>query len=214
MSKKINTYNKPLKKQQGAALFVGLILLVIMTLMGYTSMKGTMLQEKMAAGLHNKTLALGGANTAMRNGESFLYNLVSQSNGVPIEGTPSGSMANIYSYYNVAGDDSSGINSNITGFKARNWLSTLGTIHDHNFTTVHDNAKLMSNPQYIIYELPFSSGTGGTVTFGNFGSGGGGGDQTQQKAFAVLGKSDSGDGKTFSLVRSLYTAVVSSGSTN
>ncbi|WP_179952170.1 pilus assembly PilX family protein [Marinicella rhabdoformis] len=202
-----------MQKQEGAALIVGLMLLVIITLMGYTSMKGTMLQEKMAAGLHNRTLAQGGANTAVRNGESFIYNLVNQTNGVQISGTPNGSMSNIYSYYNVLEEPTSGINTNIEEFSKRNWNSTVGTIHDHNFTTVHVNAKLKTNPQYIIYELPFRKGSSGSSAFENAG-GSAGSSQSEQKAFAVLGKSDSGDGKTFSLVRSLYTAVVSSGSTN
>ncbi len=202
-----------IRKQNGAALIVGLLLMVIVTLMAYTSMKGTMLQEKMAAGLHNRTLAQGGSNTALRNGESFIYNLVNETNGVQISGTPNGSMSNIYSYYNVLEDQTSGINTNIKEFSERNWSSTVGTIHDHNFTTVHVNAKLKNNPQYIIYELPFRKSSGGTSAFDTVG-GTAGSSQTEQKAFAVLGKSDSGDGKTFSLVRSLYTAVVSSGSTN
>lgn len=202
-----------IQKQNGAALIVGLLLLVIITLMAYTSMKGTMLQEKMAAGLHNITLAKGGANTAVRNGESFIYNLVNQTNGVQISGTPNGLMSDIYSYYNVLDDPTSGINSNIKAFSERNWNSTAGTIHDHNFTTVHVNAKLKNNPQYIIYELPFTKGDSGSNKFSKAG-GSTGSSKAENKAFAVIGKSDSGDGKTFSLVRSLYTAVVSSGSTN
>ena len=63
------------KHQQGAALAIGLILLLIITLSGYVSMKGTILQEKMAIGLHNRALSNNGANSALRGGESFLYNL-------------------------------------------------------------------------------------------------------------------------------------------
>jgi len=77
------------QKQTGAALVVGLILLLIITLMGYSTMKGTMLQEKMAAGIHNRILAYGGANSALRDGEGFLYNLIDSTNGCLLYTSPS-----------------------------------------------------------------------------------------------------------------------------
>ena len=142
-----------MKKQNGAALAIGLILLVIITLMGYTSMKGTMLQEKMAAGLHNRTLANSGANSALREGEDFLYHLVEETNGVDVVGTAEGSFNKIYSYLLDSDDSTSAINPKVTEFMQQNWTSGSGTEHGFDFTVVHDNAKLKTKPQYLIYEL-------------------------------------------------------------
>ena len=47
----MNRQGYKIKNQKGAVLAVGLILLLIITLMGYVGMKGTILQEKMAAAI-------------------------------------------------------------------------------------------------------------------------------------------------------------------
>ncbi len=206
-----------MKKQQGAALGVGLILLVIITLMGYTGMKGTMLQEKMAAGLHNRTLAAGGANSALREGEWFLYNLVKETNGVNIQGTPDGEFNGIYSYLEKPNESDSEVNPVVTKFKKRNWISQKGTVLDGFTQDIdHINAKLKNNPQYLIYELKNAVSGFNDVNSQEFGVGRGriSGSSSQFRAFAVIGKSDSGDGKTFSLLQSTYTAIVSSDATN
>ncbi len=200
--------------QQGAALAVGLILLLIITLMGYAGMKGTMLQEKMAAGLHNKSLAHSGANSAVRAGETYLYNLVSQTNGVNVEGTPAGSLFNIYSHYQTPKNAASGLNTVVEKFKERNLSSTAGTAHSHNFTSSSYNGALSNQPQFIIEELQ-SVISGGGEGSQEFASGAGGGsDGSVQKAFLVTGKSTSGDGNTILMNQSMYTVVVDSSPTN
>lgn len=200
-----------IKKQQGAALAVGLILLLIITLMGYAGMKGTMLQEKMAAGLHNRSLAMAGANSAVRAGESFLYNLIDVTNSVQATGTPTGSMFNLYSYNSDPNDYSSPPNPNVELFKQRNWTSTAGTIHGNDFTTSTYNGALSQQPQYIIEELPYEFGNDKSKNIIRIG---GPNNSNEQKVFLVTGKSPSGDGRTIATVQSMFTAVISSSSTN
>jgi Tfp pilus assembly protein PilX len=199
------------KQQQGAALAVGLILLLIITLMGYAGMKGTMLQEKMAAGLHNRSLAMAGANSAVRAGESFLYNLIDSTNSVQAFGTPAGSLYNIYSQLSSRTDLTSPVNPIVELFKQRNWTSSAGTVHASDFTTSSYNGALAQQPQYIIEELPYKFEDDGSKDDRN---GSGGSDIEEQKVFLVTGKSPSGDGRTIALVQSMFTAVVSSSSTN
>ncbi len=196
---------KTKSSQKGAALAIGLILLLIITLMGYTGMKGTILQEKMAAGLHNKTLANGGANSALRAGEKALYNLVKDTNGVNIEGTPGGTLFGIYSNYQEVNEPQSGMNQNVLDFIED---GAGGTEHrDFNFTTVASkNAQLAAQPKYIIHEI-VTTPAGVTVEFGSVG---GGTDGNIQKTYAVTGRSTSGDGRSNSVFQSLYTAVTSS----
>lgn len=199
------------KNQQGAALAVGLILLLIITLMGYAAMKGTMLQEKMAAGLHNRSLAMAGANSAVRAGESFLYNLIDSTNSVQAAGTPNGSLFNLYSQLSSLNDRTAPVNPIVEEFKQRNWTSSAGTVHANDFTTSTYNGALSQQPQYIIEELPYAiindvSRDDSTI--------GGGVNEETQKVFLVTGKSASGDGRTIALIQSMFTAVVSSSSTN
>lgn len=208
-----------MKRQQGAALAVGLILLLIITLMGYAGMKGTMLQEKMAAGLHNRSLAHAGANSAIRAGEAFLYNLVQETNGVNVRGTTNGSFRGIYSQLQDREDATSGLNSTVTAFKERNWTSTAGTNHNHNFSTASNNGSLNAIPQYIIEEVAATGGGGAgggpnSQEFGTGSSGAAGSATSEQRAFLITGKSQSGDGRTIQLLQSLYTVVVSSAPTN
>ena len=199
------------QKQTGAALIVGLILLVIITLIGYSTMKGTMLQEKMAAGLHNRVLAYGGANSALRNGESFLYNLIDSTNGVFIEGTPTGRLFKVYSQYQEPGNPESGLNPIVENFKKNDWTSSPGTSHSENLTsTSYVNADLSVNPEYLIEHVLFTTaGSNGTIEFGGVAAGAGS-DAAQQKAFLVNAKSRSGDGNSFSLLQSLFTVVTDS----
>ncbi len=200
-----------IQRQQGAALAVGLILLLIITLMGYAGMKGTILQEKMAAGLHNRSLAYGAANSAVRNGEEYLYTLVARTNGVNVKGTPGATFFNIYSHLQDSGSNPSlGLNTTVEGFKQRNWNSGAGMAHDYDFTNASFNGALQRRPEYIVEELIGATQAHGSQEFG----GSSGGDANLQKAFLITGKGPSGDGNTIALTQSMYTVVVSSSATN
>lgn len=207
----MNNTMTSMKHQQGAALAVGLILLLIITLMGYAGMKGTMLQEKMAAGLHNRSLAMAGANSAVRAGESYLYNLIDSTNSVQASGTPSGYLYNLYSQLSDPNDATSPINPIVESFKERNWTSTVGTAHGEDFTSATYNGALSQQPEYIIEELQYEVTYGGSQDIEGVG---GPNNSDTQKVFLVTGKSPSGDGRTIVTVQSMFTAVISSSSTN
>ena len=179
--------------------------------MGYAGMKGTMLQEKMAAGLHNRSLAMAGANSAVRAGESFLFNLIDSTNSVQAQGTPSGALYNLYSQLSDPNDSTSAINPIVELFKQRNWTSTAGTAHGNNFTTSSYNGALSQQPEYLIEELQYDVDNGGSDDFEKEG---GPDNSDTQKVFLVTGKSASGDGRTIVTVQSMFTAVISSSSSN
>lgn len=200
-----------LPKQQGAALAIGLILLVIITLMGYTGMKGTILQEKMAAGLHNRTLANSGANSAVRQGESFLYNLVDQTNGINVKGTPNGVFNNLYSLLTDIEDPTSPMNPVLVNFLKRNWDSSDGTEHDYDFTAVGGNGGLNAIPQYLIHEVAYGTATRDS---GDADEPAREGVNCKQRSFMVTGKSQSGDGNSISLLQSMFTVVTGCDATN
>ena len=204
---------KSMNHQEGAALAIGLILLLIITLMGYTGMKGTILQEKMAAGLHNRSLANSGSNSALRAGESFLYDLIEITNGVNVRGTPDGRFNNLYSAYDTIEEGQPVVeNPVLTSFLEKNWSTAYGTEHSYDFiNTPSYNGKLKTLPKYLIHEVVFGGETGVSAAFDESGFGA---DGSVQRSFIVTGKSQSGDGKSLAMMQSLYTVVAGSGGTN
>ena len=64
-------------KQGGAALFTALIFLLILAILGISSMNDTIMQGKMAAAIQDGNVALQGAETAVREAERTIDGLAS-----------------------------------------------------------------------------------------------------------------------------------------
>lgn len=60
---------KPPKHQRGAVLIVGLIMLLLMTIVGISAIKGSSLQELMMGNLRDKQIAFQAAEAGLRQGE-------------------------------------------------------------------------------------------------------------------------------------------------
>jgi len=76
-------------QQSGAALVVGLIFLVILTLLGLTAMQTGILEERMAGNSRDRNIAFQAAEAALRDGEHDINGV--QPNGAVITATrPSG----------------------------------------------------------------------------------------------------------------------------
>jgi type IV pilus assembly protein PilX len=59
-------WQMPLPRQQGVALVVALVLLVLVTLVGLAAIRGTTMQQKMASNLYDREIAFQNAEAAMR----------------------------------------------------------------------------------------------------------------------------------------------------
>ena len=59
-------------RENGAALFVSLVFLLILTVIGLAGMQSTSLQEKMASHMRERNLAFQAAESALRAGEAYL----------------------------------------------------------------------------------------------------------------------------------------------
>lgn len=68
------------RAQRGFSLIVGLIFLVAITLLGVIAMKNTILQERMAGGMRDRSLAFQAAEAALRDAKHDLLNLRSGGN--------------------------------------------------------------------------------------------------------------------------------------
>jgi len=61
--------------QQGAVLITALLLLLVLTILGTSSIQNTVLQERMAGNMHQRNLAFQAAEAALREGEDWLTDL-------------------------------------------------------------------------------------------------------------------------------------------
>ena len=62
------TFRSP-RRQRGVALLVVLMLLLIMTLLGLASLRGSIMEERMSANLFDRSLMFQAAESALRQGE-------------------------------------------------------------------------------------------------------------------------------------------------
>ncbi|WP_158601711.1 pilus assembly PilX family protein [Solilutibacter pythonis] len=62
----------PVERQHGAALIVVLLLLLIVTLLGLASMRGAIMQERMAAATMARSVAFQGAEAGLRQAEILI----------------------------------------------------------------------------------------------------------------------------------------------
>ncbi|MCB1582822.1 MAG: PilX N-terminal domain-containing pilus assembly protein [Marinicella sp.] len=180
------------KKQRGATLIMGLILMLILTFIGTTSMKNTALEEKMAASLRNRTMAESGAESALRAAEDYLWNYYATSNGLAL-------VADEEATFGVFTFDAPGA----AAFRSsREWVD-LGTEHHVDFTSNSEGeAKLFKNPRYIIEEI---SAGGGVVGLAEFGDDGYQGSAGLLRNYRITARSVSGDGKIIDMVESVFS---------
>jgi len=61
-----------MKQQKGSVLIISLLLLIVSTLLGLSSMNNTVMEEKMAGNLRQQNLALQTAESSLRQGENWL----------------------------------------------------------------------------------------------------------------------------------------------
>lgn len=137
----IHRARSSLRRERGAALVVALVFLLVMTVLGVTSMRTTTLQERMAGNLQDKNLAFQAAEAALREGEEFLQ----QATLPPFAGANGLLQA----------QDEAG--------QADFWSNYGWTANSQEADVVED---VDAPPRYVIEELPALPAEGGSVRFG------------------------------------------------
>ncbi len=184
--------------QSGAALVIGLLILLVITLISVTAMKSTLLQEKMAAGLRNNIQSLEAANSALRNGEAFLWNYYKTSNGVHLVATDDGSsVGGIYKPNAPA---------------VRSFLQSRSTVSVGQSVAI--DSSIYPRPARYIIEDMCAKPTGATgsktqacqagVGGAEFDDGGGTGVAAKPRIFRVSSRGWSGNENVLSVVQSTY----------
>ncbi len=134
-------------RQQGIALIMALVFLMLLTIIGVTAMTTTSLQEKMAGNVQNKNSAFQAAESALRVGENLI------DTWTPLT-TPNFN-ANTAGYYLPAAATSAPVWNTV------DWSSCPGT--PQVICLPNDTiAKVQTQPAYIIEQLAQISGSGGT----------------------------------------------------
>lgn len=149
------------KGQRGATLLVALVMLIVMTLLGLASIRGTSMQERMGANMYDRSLAFQAVESALREAESTISITTTVTNsaglyclpgGTPplCAVTPSGAPGSTTTYVDRWNDSTTQWRS------ATTWWSQIDTAMKGKLSDDDDGA-----PEYIIeYMGDFEDGTG------------------------------------------------------
>ncbi len=131
--------------QSGAVLVVSLMILLVLTLIGVTSMSTTVLEEKMAGGVRNQNLAFQSAEAALRNGEVWIGAQNPVPSAVGSCGSPPCQVVALDSLGNLTTQNDT-------------WWST--NAREYGTTGTQDIAGVSADPRYIVEFRTFQN-TGG-----------------------------------------------------
>ncbi|MDX1803891.1 MAG: PilX N-terminal domain-containing pilus assembly protein [Alcanivorax sp.] len=167
------------EKQQGAALVIGLILLLIMTLLGITAMRGTTLQERMSGALKDKDIALQAAESALRDGEQQVETVVAPD-------------------FSVAGWYDSG--DGVTRPDWKNNPDDPAETGDGGVIDYSGSIQWKHAPQYYIERLPAvtEDGASGSMALGD------GSAKEEYSFFRVVARGFGNNGNTVTVLESTY----------
>lgn len=134
--------NLPIRAR-GMALVAALIFLVVLTILGVASMSGAHLQEKMAGNLQEQTIAFQAAETGLKAGEDWIFNLISKpdfpdnkiglylpsTDGIPLWDKIDWNGSGVVVYPNVPGKPGTGVKLDVAS-QPRYIVEDLGEVPD------------------------------------------------------------------------------------
>ena len=124
------------QKQEGIVLFMSLVMLLLLTMLGVSSIQTTSLQQRMARNANDANLAFQAAEVALRDGEDLLEDLNSLNDfGDPLDNLVANE-ANGYYYEAAPGDDP-------------NWKD-LGDWESGGYRTSETQITGAEQPKYIV----------------------------------------------------------------
>ena len=205
------------QQQRGVVLIVALIFLVLLTILALSASGRSLLQERMAGGLRNTSLADMAAETTLRGVEWKLWTSTTKLTGTPLL-CGSGVLAGSCYRYDPSNTALYGSTGTVTKFRnGGGWITTgaatyQGSDNGTDFTSLAGTAKtgaLASNPVYMIedmgVELPPGS-SGGLHESGATGSGSGGTGSTSRHVYRITARATGADSNTVRVMESTFAA--------
>lgn len=213
-----------MRTQRGAALFVALVFLILLTILGLAASGGSVLQERMTGGARNRQLAMMGVESAVRGGEFDVWKapeLANYSGGgdIMVPCSSGGAATCMFS-----SDPRSGaLDTTVQNFRTkRDWFtSTAPGVRTYaatvsGLTGDSQTASLASQPLFIIEDLGTDQGAGGGGIGGDIfkmqatrlpEGGGGPGSAPPRRLYRVTARSQGGSAQAaVRIAESVYSA--------
>ena len=146
-----------LKNQRGSILIVSLMILVVLTMIGVSSMTSSSLQERMAGNFRDRQIAFQAAEMSLAYAEEFARNDINSASIFTDTGT-----GGYYTKYNGP--------TNLTAFNSSWWTNTASRALP---TTIN---QVRTQPRYVIeYRGDIGEDEGTSVNISGYGESAGGG---------------------------------------
>ena len=139
-------------RQRGAVLFVSLIMLLLLTLIGITSMQTTTFEERMVGNSRDRHLAFEAAEAGLRAAETYIDGHVIAVGGFDNDGSDAlydDSFEEIWDLVDWEGSDGVNTNEALThsGFNG-NWINTSPKYVIQHYATVTSDEDLLNLDNY------------------------------------------------------------------
>ena len=200
-----------IREQRGAALIVGLMFLVLITLLATIAMRQSITQERMAGGLRNATLARNGADTAIRLAERRIYSNFLTSNGTAQRG-------DVNATQGIWLADQAVVETfrNYRGYTTTSAQTFPTARYDFSDTSTRPTATLARQPSFIIADVgemrqagTGKQGEGGQTGTANYeGAAASSGGNGRMELFRITARSTGGNEAVTRAVETTYSAPV------
>ncbi|RUL66573.1 hypothetical protein EKH79_01755 [Dyella dinghuensis] len=214
LSRRLEILAEPrfLHRDQGFVLLIALIFLLLMSVLAFSALQSSLLQERIAGSFRNAQQARMSAETALRGAEYKLWATATQTAG------------HLHCTDGLISEDdgcvvyqplsaSYGSNGAVTRFQSeQGWLANIGVTYDgpshRGYTSTQGQltAVLAQNPVYIIEDLGTERPPviGGLHESGNSGPNNGGADQLDIHVFRITARGTGGNPNMVSVVQSTF----------
>ena len=184
-------FTSQIKSQQGVALFVSLVFLLILTILGISSMQSTVMEEKMAGNFNDHNRAFQAGESSLRVAENWL-----QARIVKPAATAAPNSGQVWSLMDAA-TDPDGVAVNCSGNNTMWWRQCNAAWWTAN--AVQDASTLSNistNPYYVIEDQAFARDN---LNVGQQG------DNSGRSLYRVTAKGTGGNDLTRVLLQSSYS---------
>ncbi len=170
--------------QQGSALLVSLIILVVMTLLGLAGMRTSIMEERMAGNMRDGELAFQAAEAALRTAEKIIKD-------------------DVISITAFDNDGSDGLynNSDSRIWETINWTSLDSLEYTGFDRATTPGVSVTTAPRYVIQHLASVGSADDTLNKGNYGQGTGAG---AVQTFTVTARGSGGSDSAVVVLQSTF----------
>lgn len=167
-------------KQRGSVLIISLLIMLVLTILGVSGMKTSLLEEKMAGNLRDSQLAFQAAEATLKQAEQYIEK-------------------NVVSITNFDNDGSDGFYDIST---ERPWESiNWDNMDSLEYTGLNSYYSLNTPPRFIIQHLASQSNSTDELNLDNYGQGTGSG---RVEMFLITARATGSSGNSVVMLQSTY----------